>query len=66
LKQYFLGFDEVISLLEVCPGHISGPRSGGKGLHLAATAAARPWSLAASGGAEAEFELCAVRFGNAL
>lgn len=47
------------------PGHISGPRSGGNGLHLAATAAARPWSLAASGGAAAGFELCAVRFGNA-
>jgi len=35
-------------------------------LHLAATAAARPWSLAARGGAEAEFELCAARFGKAL
>ena len=28
LEKYFLGFDEVV------PGHISGPRSGGNGLHL--------------------------------
>lgn len=39
-KSFFGVFDEVSP--PAAPGHISGPRSGGSGLHLAATAAARP------------------------